>query len=363
VTLTSDLPAPTVATFGHLADGRPVELIHMRNSTGMTVELVSYGALIKQISVPDHDGKLANVVLGFDNLDDYVERSPYFGATIGRFANRIAGGRFTLDGIQYQLPANEPPHTLHGGRQGFDKQLWEAHTATDTAGQAVYLRHVSPDGAEGFPGNLAVTVTFRLHHDQNILRVDYHATTDRPTIVNLTNHSFFNLGGEGSGSIMGHTLQLNASRYLPLDKDLLPTGALASVAGTPMDFTTPHPIGERVRVATDQLLRGQGYDHNYVLDRDSSDGLAFAARVIDPVTRRSLEVWTTEPGIDFYTGNFLDGSIAGPSRRAYRQGDGFAIEPEHFSDSPNRPAFPTTVLRPGGVFTSRTDYRFGVATG
>lgn len=362
--MASVLPAPPntiIQHFGELPDGRCVELSTLRNRTGTAVEIVSYGGIIKTISVPNRAANHDNVVLGFDNLSDYVGRNPYFGAIIGRFANRIARGRFAIDGVEYQLAVNEPPNNLHGGPQGFDAKLWEIEACDEEAWRGVKLHHVSADNDQGFPGTLDVTVRYRLSNDADTLRIDYEATTDRPTVVNLTNHSYFNLAGEGSGSVTGHSLELNASYYLPLDANLLPTGEFAPVANTPMDFTTPHAIGERLRKATQQLLRGKGYDHNYVLDRPRPDGLAFAARAIDPGSGRSLEVWTTEPGIDFYTGNFLDGSLAGPSGRIYRQSDGFALEPEHFSDSPNQAAFPSTVLRPGETYRSATEYRFGIA--
>jgi aldose 1-epimerase len=351
---------PTARPFGTLADGRPVHAYRLSNDTGVAVEVLTYGGILRQIEVPDRNGVVEGVALGFRDLADYVERSPYFGAVIGRFANRIADGTFSIDGTTYRAPVNEPPTSVHGGHEGFDKKLWQAEPFADAAWVGVRLRYVSPDGEEGYPGTLDTEVTYRLARDHGTLRVDYAATTDRPTVVNLTNHSYLNLAGEGAGSVLDHVVQVAASRYLPLQQTLLPTGELASVSGTPLDFRTPHPIGERIRQGFEQLVLARGYDHNLVLDRDGvPDGeLAFAARVSEPGSGRVLEVWTTEPGIDLYTGNFLDGSLVGPSGRAYRQGDGLAIEPEHFSNSPNVSHFPSTVLRPGERYASATEYRF-----
>jgi aldose 1-epimerase len=327
------------------------------------VELLTYGAIVHRIEVPDRAGRVLDVALGLPSLEDYVERSPYFGAVVGRFANRIADGRFTLDGTEYHVPVNEPPTSVHGGLEGFDKKLWHPEPVDEEDWLGVRLSYRSPDGEEGYPGNLSTEVTYRLARDRCSLRVDYTATTDRPTVVNLTNHSYLNLAGEGSGDVMDHVVEIAARHYLPLRSTLLPTGELAPVAGTPMDFTSPHSIGERIRDDFDQLVLARGYDHNYVLDRDGAqDGdLAFAARVTDRGSGRVLEVWTTEPGIDFYTGNFLDGSLVGRGGRTYRQGDGLALEPEHFSNSPNLPQFPSTVLRPGEHFRSATEYRFSTA--
>jgi aldose 1-epimerase len=358
-------PPPACRDFGTLHDGRPVECHRLSNSVGMTVEVLTYGAILHRIEVPDRHGRIDNVALGFRALDDYVDRSPYFGAVIGRFANRIADGRFVLDGEEYRVPVNDPPTSLHGGSEGFDKKLWRARRTDDDHWLGLTLDYLSPDGEEGYPGNLATEVTYRLARDLCTLRVDYRATTDRATVVNLTNHSYLNLAGEGSGSVLGHAVQIAAGRYLPLHENLVPTGELAPVAGTPMDFTEEHLIGDRIREGFDQLLRARGYDHNYVLDRgDATTGdLAYAARVSDRVSGRVLEVWTTEPAVDFYTGNFLYGSLVGTSGSTYRQGDALAIEPEHFSNSPNTPHFPTTELRPGEQYRSATEYRFGTVPG
>lgn len=351
-------------SFGTLPDGRAVEAWRLANEDGVAVDVLTYGGVLLTVHVPDREGDVRNVVLGLPTLADYVDRSPYFGAVIGRFANRIADGRFAIDGTTYQVPVNDPPTSVHGGLEGFDKKLWHASPVAEEAWVGVRLGYVSPDGEEGYPGTLDVEVTYRLARDHATLRVDYVATTDRPTVVNLTNHSFFNLAGEGSGSVLEHVVQIAASRYLPLTDSLLPTGELAPVAGTPLDFRTPHPIRERIRSGFDQLVLARGYDHNFVLDRDNvADGeLAFAVRITEPRCGRVLEVWSTEPGVDFYTGNFLDGSLVGPSGSTYRQGDGLAIEPEHFSNAPNEPRFPSTILRPGQQYVSATEYRFSHLT-
>jgi aldose 1-epimerase len=361
MTLTKPTRTIAFAPYGTLPDGRRVDIVTIRNDRGMSVEVLTYGGIVRRILIPDAAGAHTNVVLGLDSLEDYVANSFYFGAIIGRFANRVAYGRFTLDGRPYQLAINEAPNSLHGGPCGFHTRLWSGEPVSDEASRGVRLRYRSVDGEEGFPGNLDVDVTYRLFNNANTLRIDYRAETDQPTIVNLTNHSYFNLAGEGSGSALQHELEINADYYLPLNADLLPTGELCAVQGTAMDFTSPHAIEERVRHGTEQLLRGKGYDHNYVLNRARHDGgLSFAARAVEPASQRTLEVWTTEPGLDFYCGNFLDGSVAGRSGRAYRQGDGFALEPEHFADSVNQRNFPSTVLRPGEIYNSASEYRFEV---
>jgi aldose 1-epimerase len=341
--------------------GEAVDLYTLTNSHCMEVKIITYGGIVQSLSVPDRDGDVTNVALGFDNLQDYVENnSPYFGAIIGRYANRIAGGEFTLDGVTYELPQNNGPNTLHGGLEGFDKKIWDASDFSkgDTVG--LVLTYTSPDGEEGFPGTLDVEVTYTLT-EHNELRMDYHAITDEPTVVNLTNHSYFNLRGEGTGTIYDHELELNANRYTPVDETLIPTGKLASVAGTPFDFRNPRAIGARIRDDHEQIVIGQGYDHNFVLDRNGA-GLKLAARAEDPDSGRVLEILTTEPGVQFYSGNFLDGTLVGTSGHVYRQSDGFALETQHFPDSPNQPKFPSTVLRPGEEFDSTTVFRFPVGT-
>jgi aldose 1-epimerase len=344
----------TSEPFGDVS-GRPVERYTLANAAGIEVAVLPYGGIVQSLRVPDREGRRASVVLGFASLDDYVARNPYFGCIAGRYANRIARGRFTLDGETYQLAVNDGPNHLHGGRKGFDKHVWDAAAADGT----LSLSRTSPDGEEGYPGTLAVEVTYTLT-EQNALRIEYHATTDRPTIVNLTNHSYFNLAGEGAGSIEGHALQLNAGHFTPVDETLIPTGEIAPVAGTPLDFVRPERIGARLRDGHEQIVRARGYDHNLVLNRPSPDdaALILAARVHEPGSGRTMEVRTTEPSIQFYTGNFLEATLVGPSGKVYRQGDAFALETQHFPDSPNQPGFPSTVLRPGEVYASTTVYRF-----
>jgi aldose 1-epimerase len=349
----------TTEEIGTLADGTAVHRWTLANDRGMTVAVLTYGGIIQTLEVPDRDGVPANVVLGLATLDDYVAGNrPYLGALIGRYANRIAAGAFTLDGRTWRLPVNNPPNSLHGGTEGFDKRVWHA-TGT---GDGVELAYTSPDGEMGYPGTLEVRARYTLTAD-NQLRIDYQATTDAPTVVNLTNHSYLNLAGEAAGTIEGHRLQLNAGRYTPTDATNIPTGELAPVAGTPFDFTTAQAVGERIDDDDEQLRFGLGYDHNYVLDRPAgSEGtLVLAARVEDPGSGRVLEVETTEPGIQLYSGNQLDGSLTGTGGVAYGPRSGLCLETQHFPDSPNQPGFPSTVLRPGEVHRSATVYRFGVS--
>jgi aldose 1-epimerase len=326
------------------------------------VTVLTYGGIIQAIRAPDREGAVANVALGFATLDDYVNNNePYFGALIGRYANRIANGRFTLDGRTWQLPVNNGPNSLHGGIHGFDKKVWAAEEIREPDAVGVRLSRVSPDGEEGYPGNLAVDVSYRLTTG-NQLRIDYHATTDAPTVLNLSNHSYFNLAGEGSGAIFDHVLTLNAGRFTPVDADLIPTGDVLPVEDTPFDFRLGQSIGARIRENHPQLVIAHGYDHNFVIDRPSPADLTLtvAASVHEPTSGRRLEIQTTEPGIQFYSGNFLTGAQVGASGRAYRQSDGFALETQHFPDSPNQPGFPSTVLRPGEEFRSTTVYTFAV---
>lgn len=355
----ADSPGIASEPFGEI-DGEAVERYTLTNDNGMQVSVLTYGAIVQSIMVPDRDGAMGDVALGFDTIDDYVEQSPYFGAIVGRYANRIAEGTFELEGETYELAINNEPNTLHGGDKGFDKVIWSAEEVDSPDGPSLALSYTSPDGEEGYPGTLDVTVTYTVTQGDE-LRIEYAATTDAPTVVNLSNHSYFNLAGEGSGSIFDHELQLNASAYTPVDETLIPTGEIAPVADTAFDFTTSHPIGENIRDASDeQILIGLGYDHNFVLDRDAPDDTSMveAAVVTEPTTGRVMTVSTTEPGVQFYSGNFLNGAVGGKSGGTYRQSDAFCLETQHFPDSPNQPEFPTTELRPGEEFTSMTVYAF-----
>jgi aldose 1-epimerase len=357
-----DSPTITKEPFGSTAEG-PVDLYTLTNSRGMEVKIMTYGGIIQSVRVPDRHGDRANVTLGFDNLDDYVQRSPYFGSITGRYANRIAKGTFTLDGVTYHLPINNDPNSLHGGTIGFDKHIWAATPFQNRDSVGLKLTFTSPDGDQGYPGTLVTEVTYTLTR-KNQIQIDYRAhVSGKATVVNLTNHAYWNLAGEGSGSIEGHVLYLNAPRYTPVDPTLIPTGAIDPVAGTPMDFRRPTAIGARIRDGFEQLVIGRGYDHNWVLDRSSANdrSLLLAARVTEPRSGRVLSIYTTEPGIQFYSGNFLDGTLVGTSGRMYRQGDGFALETQHFPDSPNHANFPSTVLRPGQEFSSQTIYQFSTS--
>jgi len=341
--------------FGTTKAGEKVDRYSLTNGH-LRVRILTYGGILQSIEIPDRHGRAANVALGFDNLADYEAKSPYFGCITGRYANRIALGRFTLDGVTYQLPINNGPNSLHGGTVGFDKHVWAATPQRDRDSVGLRLTFTSPDGDQGYPGELSAAVTYTV--TSRGIRMDYRATTTRATVVNLTNHAYWNLAGEGSGAIYDHRMYLNASRYTPVDPTLIPTGSIDPVAGTPMDFTRPTAIGARIRNGFPQLVIGRGYDHNWVIDRDGT-GLSLAARVSEPSSGRVLSVYTTEPGIQFYSGNFLDGTLVGTSGRMYRQGDGFAVETQHFPDSPNHPNFPSTVLRPGQVYQTSTIYQFG----
>lgn len=343
--------------YGTTASGATVFEYTLTNANRMTVKVINYGATITSIEVPDAKGGLANVALGMSTLEDYETRSAFFGCVAGRYANRINQGKFVLDGKTYQLALNDGGvHHLHGGVKGLDKRVWEVKREGENS---VELFYHSPDGEENYPGNVDVTVTYTLT-EQNELRIDYHATTDQPTILNLTNHTYFNLAGEGSGSITGHIMQILADRFTPGDALLIPTGELAPVAGTPLDFRQPKLIADGIRSNFAQIVSGRGFDHNWVLNRPTFEdkSLILAAVVSEPASGRRMEVWTTEPGIQFYSGNFLLGLQYGPSGRAYRQGDGLCLETQHFPDSPNHPNFPSTTLRPGEEYKSTTVYKF-----
>lgn len=345
------------AEFGSTRDGRAVAHYMLRNG-GLAVGFMSYGGIITRIEAPDRTGRIANVALGFSSLADY-ERwpAPYFGALIGRYANRISDATFSLDGKEYHLAANNGPNALHGGTRGFNEAVWAVERRETGDGVGAVLSHLSPDGDEGYPGTLRVRVTYTLTSTHEF-RIEYEATTDKPTVVNLTNHTYFNLAGNGAGSVADHLLELNADRYTPIDSGQCPTGDIVPVACTPLDFRRAVPIGARLRSAHEQMRRGYGYDHNFVLNKPTPGALSLAARAHDPQSGRMLEVLTTEPGVQLYTGNVLDGTMIGSSGAVYRQTDGFALETQHFPDSPNHPAFPSTVLRPGETFRSTTVLRF-----
>lgn len=353
----------TEIAFGSLPDGRPVTLYELTNANGVVVRVMNYGGTVQAIEVPDRERVLADVVLGYDDLEGYLEQTSYFGTIIGRYGNRIGGARFELDGKSYPLAANNGPNHLHGGEKGFDKVLWSAKPIENSDAVGVTLTYGSVDGEEGYPGALSVEVDYRLT-DRDELVIDYRATTDKTTIVNLTNHSYFNLSG--AADILDHELWIDADRFTPVDDTLIPTGSLREVADTPFDFRYPMAIGSRIEQENEQLGFGAGYDHNYVLrrpviaERPTADGgeplPILAARAIDPKTGRILEVHTTEPGLQFYTGNWLAGP--GKAGQIYGRRSGFCLETQHFPDSPNKPDFPSTVLRPGEQYRSRTIYRF-----
>ncbi|MDB5819167.1 MAG: galactose mutarotase [Rhizobacter sp.] len=373
--------------FGRLADGRIVTEYTLDNGHGLTLSAIEWGGVVTSVRVPDRHGVVANVVLGLDRIEDYVERSPHLGAIVGRFANRIAKGRFELDGASYQLATNDGPNALHGGVDGFGKRWWDVTElpVAEDGSVAIELSRTSPDGEEGYPGTMRLVVRYTLRSDA-VWCIDYRAETDRATVVNLSHHDYFNLAGRGSA--LDQLLTLNASRYTPVDASLIPTGT-APVEGTPLDFRKPTRIADRVRSSDEQIVRARGYDHNWCVDQpgeavpdittpatpatpatpvtpatpatQGSNGqlLAFAARLEDPASGRSLEVWTTQPGVQFYSGNFLDATLVASHGEVIRQGDGVCLETQHFPDSPNQPGFPSTVLRPGEVFTSSTELRFG----
>jgi aldose 1-epimerase len=345
------------SAFGQMPDGTAVDLFTLRNAAGIEIRVITYGGVIVSLKTPDRTGALDDIVLGFDDLESYLTKSRYFGCIVGRYGNRIAGGRFTLDGQVYTLATNNGPNHLHGGLRGWDKAVWHAAPFERADAAGVVLRHASPDGDEGYPGEVAATVTYTLS-DRDQLSVRYQATTTRPTVINLTQHTYFNLAGTKAADVLGHQLRLNASRFTPVSEALIPTGELASVTGTPFDFRTMTPIGARINEGHEQLVRAKGYDHNFVVDR-GGDALTPAAHVEEPLTGRTLDVATTEPGLQFYSGNFLDNSRIGKGGRVLSYRSGFCLETQHFPDSPNHPTFPSTELRPGGSYLSETIFGFG----
>lgn len=344
-------------SFGEL-EGKKVDIYTLKNAGNIEVKITNYGGIVTSIKVPDKNGKFDDVVLGFNNLQDYLSSNTYFGAIVGRYANRIGNAKFSIDGQEYTLAKNNWMNCLHGGVKGFDKVLWEAEPVTGKGSQSLKLHYMSRDGEEGFPGNLDVTVTYTLT-DDNSLKIDYLATTDKPTVVNLTNHTYWNLAGEGSGDILGHQLMLNSGAFTPVDRGSIPTGEIRSVEDTPMDFRKPAAVGERIGSDYEQLKFGNGYDHNWVINSGDDDKLIPAATVYEPVSGRYMEVYTTEPGVQFYSGNFLN-NITGKSGRAYEPRSGLCLETQHYPDSPNKPEFPTVVLYPGETYSTTTVYKFSV---
>jgi aldose 1-epimerase len=341
--------------FGKTKDGQSVDIYTLTNANGVEARITTYGGIIVSLKTPDRAGKLDDIVLGFDSLDEYLKGHPFFGAIAGRYANRIAKGRFTLNGAEYKLAVNNGENSLHGGIVGFDKVVWKARPVPTKEGVALELAYLSKDGEEGYPGNLSVKVVYMLT-DKNELRIDYSATTDKDTVINLTNHSYFNLAGQGSGDILNHQLTINAKSFTPVDPTLIPTGELRPVKGTPFDFTQPTAIGARVNQDDEQLKFGGGYDHNFVVDGQTGV-LRRAARAVDPSTGRALEVWTTEPGVQFYIGNFLT-EMKGKAGKTYNKRYGFCLETQHFPDSPNKPDFPSAVLKKDGEYKTTTVFKF-----
>lgn len=343
------------ASFGTTKDGKAVTVYKLINPKGAEVEIMDLGVTVVSVRVPDKNGKLGDVVLGFDKVSDYETKSPFFGCIAGRYANRIAKGKFSLDGKDYSLAVNNGPNSLHGGKVGFDKHVW-TKVAGGNGSASITFAHTSPDGDEGYPGTLKAEVTYTWT-DDNALKIDYKATTDKATVVNLTNHTYFNLGGAGNGTILDHELTLDCSAYTPTDDTMIPTGEIRKVEGTPLDFTTPHVIGDRIDENYESLKQGKGYDHNFIID---GSGLRRAAHARDPKSGRTLDTFTTEPAVQLYTGNFLEGGLKGKGGKIYPHRGGFCLETQHYPDSPNHPAFPTTTLKPGETYTHSTVYKFGV---
>ena len=348
-----------VRSYGVTPDGAAVDLYALGSDSGLRAQIITYGGTIVAIETPDRNGARTNVVLALPSLADYVAQDAYLGALVGRFANRIGGASFVLDGSEYRLSQNDGDNCLHGGRIGFNKAVWRVVESAEGPEPRLTLRHVSPDGDQGFPGAVTLEVTYVVAGG-NRLRIEYRAETDRPTVVNFTNHAYFNLGGAACADILGHEMTISAEQFTPVDAELIPTGELRDVAGTPFDFREPHPIGARIGERDEQLVTALGYDHNFVLGTSTGGAPQLAARARDPRSGRVLDVYTTQPGVQFYSGNHLDGTLRGPDGKVYSRHTGFALETQHFPDLPNRPSFPSTVLRPGEVFASATEYRFGV---
>ena len=349
----------TQSPFGRTADGRAVEIYTLRNPQGAEARIMTYGGIVQSLSVPDRSGQFADVVLGYDQLQGYIDKNPYFGALIGRYANRIAGGKFTLEGRTYTLATNNGPNSLHGGRVGFDKVVWTVDAAkVGEHGPELELSYLSKAGEEGFPGNLKVTARYVLT-DHNELKLEFTARTDEATVINLTHHSYFNLAGHGSGDVLRHVVTINADQTTPVGKDQIPTGEFADVTGTPLDFRQPTAIGARINDPDPALQQARGYDQNWVINKPLGE-FGLLARVAEPGSGRWMEVWSDEPGLQFYTGNFLNGTIKGKGGVIYQQRAGFCLEPQHYPDSPNKPNFPSVVLQPGQPFRSTIVYRFGV---
>jgi aldose 1-epimerase len=344
--------------FGVTSDGTAVDRYTLTNSNGMSVSIITLGGTVTELKTKDRSGKLDDIVLGHDSVEGYLKASPYFGCIVGRYGNRIAKGRFTLCNETYRLACNNGENHLHGGLKGFDKVVWQATPRITESGVSLVLSYLSKDGEEGYPGNLTVTMTYTLT-DKDELRIDYEAVTDKATVVNLTHHGYFNLNGAGKGDILDHQLEIDADRFTPVDATAIPTGELRLVKGTPMDFTTSTRVGDRIDANDEQIAVGGGYDHNFVLNK-KSEALSFAARASSATTGRVMEVYTTEPGVQLYTGNFLDGSIVGKGNAVYKKRYGFCLETQHYPDSPNQPTFPTTVLNPGERFLSTTVHKFKV---
>ena len=353
----------TKTTFGKTREGIPVDLYTLTNANGIEANITNFGGIVVSLFVPDREGRLEDIVLGFDTLegylqDVYLQETPYFGAIIGRYGNRIAKGTFTLNGQQYQLATNNGPNHLHGGKEGFDRKVWKAEPFEADKGIGLQLQYVSPHGEEGYPGTLTTTVRYTLTND-NELHIDYSATTDRETVINLTNHSYFNLSGQAKRNILDHLVQINADRFVPIDETSIPTGELAEVEGTPFDFKQPREVGSRINAKHEQLEMGKGYDHTFVLQGEKGE-MKLAATVYEPNNGRFLEVFTSEPGVQFYSGNFLKGNLVGKGGVAYEQRWGLCLETQHFPDSPNRPQFPSVRLNPGSTYQTSTSYKFSI---